>query len=107
MEGDGEMNNVLCGDCIALIPLLKTMCDGVLTSPPYNLGKNPNHGTAKRGDDKLYDEYKDNKTSEEYVSMMVNLFKALETVVKNKGVALVNMSYSSKGASLPYHTWWR
>lgn len=95
----------MCGDCLEIIPsLIKdgVVCDGVITSPPYNLGKNPNHRKKNATDHSFYSAYEDAKSPEEYITWVIQLFTLLEKIIKRKGVILWNMSYSSKDASLPY-----
>lgn len=79
--------------------------DGVLTSPPYNLGRNPRHRTQDSSDYSLYSSgaFKDNMTNEEYVAKMLQLFILFEKVVKETGVILWNMGISTKNAALPFH----
>lgn len=77
-------------------------CDGVITSPPYNLGKNPNHRRKSQSDYSFYSAYDDAKTPEQYMHAMIQLFQKLQRLVKPTGVVLFNMSYCSKSASLPY-----
>jgi site-specific DNA-methyltransferase (adenine-specific) len=101
MEKDTPIvDNVFCGDCVDLLANMKIKCDGVITSPPYNLGKNPNH--SYNGKNGFYNKYSDDKKPVDYISMIVSLFKTLENVITKKGVILLNLSYSSKDASLPY-----
>ncbi len=102
MEQPEQNDVVLCGDCLEILSTTDITCDGVITSPPYNLGKNPNHRRKDQEDVQFYSVYDDAKSPEEYVSHMVALFKKFEKVVKPKGVVLFNMSYSSKDASLPF-----
>jgi DNA modification methylase len=65
-----DSNAVLTGDCLYVIETLikkKVKVDGVITSPPYNLGKNPNHRKKSAKDYSFYSVYDDAKTSEEYI----------------------------------------
>ncbi len=94
---------VLTGDCLKIIPSIDVQVDGVITSPPYNLGKNPNHRRKDQSDHDFYSSYDDAKSAKEYTKLIVQLFRELEKVVAPKGIVLLNMSYSSKDASLPYH----
>jgi site-specific DNA-methyltransferase (adenine-specific) len=95
-------NQVICGDCLEKIPILTKRFDGVITSPPYNLGSNPNHRRKDQSDVSFYSLYDDAKTPKEYITLHVRLFSMLEKVVKPDGVILFNLSYSSKDASLPF-----
>lgn len=96
-------NKILLGDCLKVLTTLEeNSVDGVITSPPYNLGKNPNHRRKDQSDVRFYSAYEDSKTPEEYIIWMTKLFTLLEAVVQEDGVVLLNLSYSSKDASLPY-----
>lgn len=90
------------GDCLKVLEEADWVCDGVITSPPYNLGKNPNHRKKSASDRNLYSVYQDTKTAEEYIHWLVKLFSILEDRVTKLGVICLNLSYSSKNASLPY-----
>lgn len=55
------MTNIVCGDCFEILRIADSViCDGVITSPPYNLGSNPNHRHTGAKDKKLYQVYNDN-----------------------------------------------
>ena len=96
------MDTIIEGDCDQVIPTIGVVVDGVVTSPPYNLGKNPNHRRKDASDHSFYSSYEDSKTPDDYISLMVSLFKKFQTCVKKEGVVIFNMSYSSKNSSLPY-----
>jgi len=79
--------------------------DGVLTSPPYNLGGNPRHRAKDAADTQLYTGgFDDSLSAEEYVGNATMLFGKLERVVKERGVVLWNMGMSTKedGPLLPH-----
>jgi len=91
------------GDCVEVMNhFMKNFVDLIITSPFYNMGKNPNHGTKGSGTDSLYNEFKDNMTIEEYYNFMYKVFTLYEQILVRDGVILWNMSYSSKNAILPY-----
>lgn len=69
--------------------------DIVLTSPPYNINCNI------RGF-KMYDEYRDTKTENEYVEWTTSLFKEFDRIISPNGVVLYNLSYSHE---LPNLIW--
>jgi len=75
--------------------------DGIITSPPYNLGKNPNHRKLSEDDYNLYIDNIDNLSEEEYLEIRINEFKEFQRIMKNDGVILYNMSYSKENPMLP------
>jgi DNA modification methylase len=75
--------------------------DGIICSPQYNLGHNPNHRRIDQDDYNLYTESVDNLTEEEYINVRINEFKEFERIVKEDGVILYNMSYSKENPMLP------
>ena len=98
------MEFVYQGDCrIVLRELIdkNITVDGVITSPFYNLGKNPFHWKKGEGKEALYDEFSDNLTEQNYLDFMLEIFKLYEQIVNEDGVILFIMSYSSKNAILP------
>lgn len=87
--------NLMCGDCIEMIDKLKNshhQIDGVMTSPPYN--------TSRVGASDLYNsrysEYEDNKNNDEYIKWQVELFNAIDNILKPNGVILFNINYGSE-----------
>lgn len=89
---------IICGNCIDVIDIFKdNIFDGVITSPPYNLGNNPRHSKDKS----LYSNFSDNKSVDEYINDIVQLFNKLDRIIKEKGIILWNMGISTKNAILP------
>ena len=88
--------------------------DIVLTSPPYptfnsfSTHKNPRNSNISSTDGNerkptsyphyKYDLFVENKTTEEYIDWNVSLFNEFDKVLKDNGVVLYNLSYSSKCA---------
>lgn len=75
--------------------------DGIICSPPYNLGKNPNHRRLDQEDYHLYLSDVDELTTEEYLELRLTEFKEFDRVLKDKGVICYNMSYSGDCPILP------
>ena len=75
--------------------------NGIICSPPYNLGKNPNHRRTDQIDYNLYNENVDNLTEEQYLDMRIKEFKEFDRVVKDDGVICYNISYSKENPMLP------
>lgn len=96
--------NMIHGDCCEILQHMNVMFDGVLTSPPYNLGKNPRHRKKEDDDREMYlsGNFVDAKSDEDYISQMVKLFKIFEMRIIPTGVILWNMGISSKNGALPF-----
>ena len=77
------------------------LLNGIICSPPYNLGKNPNHRRTDQIDYNLYNENVDNLTEEQYLDMRIKEFKEFDRVVKDDGVICYNISYSKENPMLP------
>lgn len=75
---------------------------GIITSPPYNLGKNPNHRRKDQIDYNLYNSNVDNLTEEQYFDIRINEFKEFDRILKEDGVICYNMSYSKENPMLPF-----
>ena len=75
--------------------------DGVICSPPYNMGRNPNHRRTDQEDFHLYENDVDSLTTEEYLDLRLNEFKEFQRILKPKGVICYNMSYSGDNPMLP------
>lgn len=86
-------------DCFETMQRMKTQgvkCDVVLTSPPYNVGRNQRTKRAFNNYDKRYDIYIDDKTQEEYIDWTEQLFNAYDGILVQNGVVLYNVSYGSE-----------
>lgn len=77
------------------------LLNGIICSPPYNLGKNPNHRRTDQIDYNLYNENIDNLTEEQYLDIRIQEFKEFDRVVKDDGVICYNISYSKENPMLP------
>jgi DNA modification methylase len=75
--------------------------DGIITSPPYNMGRNPNHRRKDQEDFHLYEEDVDNLTTEQYLEKRLNEFKEFQRIIKPTGVICYNMSYAGDNPILP------
>jgi len=74
---------------------------GIICSPPYNLGKNPNHRRKEQTDFNLYENDIDNLTTEEYLELRLSEFKEFDRILKPDGVICYNISYSGNNPILP------
>jgi site-specific DNA-methyltransferase (adenine-specific) len=95
-----ELNEIYNEDCLMTMKRLQPNCiDAILTSPPYNTsrkGSSLNNACANV----RYDEFNDCKTDEEYIAWTIDIFKSYDKVLKQNGVILYNLSYSSENTHL-------
>jgi site-specific DNA-methyltransferase (adenine-specific) len=83
-------HEILCGDCLTLLPPLpEASVDVVVTSPPYNIGLR-------------YATYEDRREEEDYLDWMVAVATALRRVLKPEGSFFLNISGSSSRPWLPF-----
>jgi site-specific DNA-methyltransferase (adenine-specific) len=95
-----EINKIYNEDCLVTMKRLNTKCiDMILTSPPYNTSRK---GSSLNGASAnvRYDEFNDCKTDEEYINWTIDIFKHYEKILKQNGVILYNLSYSSENTHL-------
>jgi site-specific DNA-methyltransferase (adenine-specific) len=77
-EGELPVNKIVCGDCrYVLRKLPEESVDLVVTSPPYNVGK----------------EYEEPMTEEEYTDFLTEVFLGLKKVLKKDGRICWNVPY--------------
>lgn len=74
--------------------------DGIICSPPYNLGKNPNHRRLDQDDYNLYVENTDNLSEDEYLEIRIKEFQEFQRIVKTNGVICYNISYCKRSPIL-------
>ena len=90
-----ELNRIYNEDCfITMDTMVKNnvTVDLILTSPPYNTGRNNcNDIYATR-----YDVYTENKDFDDYADWTVQLFNYYNKILKNNGCVLYNISYGSE-----------
>ena len=95
-----EINKIHNEDCLITMSKIDNNCiDAIITSPPYNTsrkGSSLNNACANI----RYDEFNDCKTDEEYIEWTINIFKSYDKVLKENGVILYNLSYSSENTHL-------
>jgi len=76
-------NTIHLSDCVeGMSALPKGSVDMVVTSPPYNLGIK-------------YNTYKDNKSRQDYLAWMDEVFVAIKHCLKDDGHFFLNMGYSN------------
>lgn len=93
------MIEILNEDCGVTLSTLDECIDVILTSPPYNTGRELNSERARDNHEARYDIYLDNKTNDEYCDWVVKLFKNFDVVLKDNGCILWNVSYCSDNSA--------
>jgi len=97
-----EINKIYNEDnLITMSNMSNDLLNGIICSPPYNMGKNPNHRRKDQDDFNLYENNVDNLTTEEYLELRLNEFKEFDRILKPDGVICYNMSYSGDNPILP------
>lgn len=98
------MNKIWNEDCLETMVshLVDRSIDIVLTSPPYNTGRDLKSQRARDNHEGRYDEYSESKSNEEYDNFTVNLFNGFDKVLSHNGVVLYNISY---GTENPTQMW--
>lgn len=92
------MNIIFNEDCLLTMKReeLQNNVDLIITSPPYN--------TSRVGASDIwnsrYDTYKDKMTDQEYIDWTIEVFNGFDSVLKENGCVLYNMSYSSENTHL-------
>lgn len=79
--------------------------DIVLTSPPYNTGRNS--GNIERGMDNheiRYDIYLEQRNIDEYTNWTIDIFNHYDSILKKNGCILYNMSYGNENPEQMYLT---
>jgi len=95
-----ELNIIYNEDCNVTMNKLPHNCiDVIITSPPYNTSRK---GSSLDGAcaNIRYDEFDDCKTDDEYIDWTIDIFKNYDKVLKENGVVLYNLSYSSENTHL-------
>lgn len=79
--------------------------DIILTSPPYNTGRNS--GNIERGmknHERRYDIYLEQRNTDEYNDWTVDIFNHYDSILKENGCILYNMSYGNENPEQMYLT---
>lgn len=85
-----EINTLYHSDCIDLLKQMDSnFLSGVITSPPYNIGRK-------------YKGYKDKQKESVYLDWQVNIFNEIDKRLIQNGLILYNFSYSAGNPLLPY-----
>lgn len=88
-NGGIEMIKIFNEDCFGNMARLEKegfKADIILTSPPYNTGRN----------DERYDLYSDDMSTKKYANWSVRLFESYDKILNDNGVIIYNISYGSE-----------
>ena len=97
-----ELNNENCFATMSKMKENGEKVDIVLTSPPYNTGRNSNSERSLGNYEARYDIHLDNMTDEEYCQWSIDLFNSYDDILNENGVILYNISYGSES---PHVMW--
>lgn len=86
------INNENCFDTIRKMREKNRKVGLILTSPPYNTGRNSNSERGRNNHEARYDIHLDNMTDSEYLEWTKYLFRGFDSILKTNGVVLYNMS---------------
>lgn len=93
-----EVNIIYNDDCLVGMSKLPEDCiDIILTSPPYNTGRN---GKNIDRYEKKYDVYMEKRNDDEYIDWTISIFNQFNRILKQNGVILYNLSYGNEHPSL-------
>ena len=90
-------------DCFATMSRLAadgTKVDIILTSPPYGTSRNDISERSRKHHQARYDVYREALSDDEYILWTMNLFAHYDSILKENGVILYNMSYGSEHPDL-------
>ena len=89
------INNENCFDTIRKMREKNRKVGLILTSHPYNTGRNSNSERGRNNHEARYDIHLDNLTDSEYLEWTKYLFLGFDSILKTNGVVLYNMSYGT------------
>lgn len=89
------INNEDCFNTIQKIQDQGRKVGLVLTSPPYNTGRNSTDIKRRDTHEARYDIHLDNMTDSEYLDWTTALFHGFDSILRKNGVVLYNMSYGT------------
>ena len=93
-----EMNKIYNEDCFATMMKMRILgakCDVILTSPPYNTGRQTTSERARSENECRYDIHIDNLSASDYCEWSVEIFKRFDSILRENGVILWNVSYGN------------
>lgn len=90
-----EVNRIYNEDCLETMKRIEAKSvDVILTSPPYNKSRAVSEYALSHYN-AHYRDFDDAKSNEEYIGWTLERFREFERVLKDEGVVVYNMSYST------------
>ena len=90
-----------CGDCLDVMSSMdENFVDIVITSPPYGTCRSETfskESSQKRKYNMRYDEFVEDRTPEEYCQWSVDVFNAIDLVLKKNRIVLYNFGLGNDG----------
>lgn len=93
-----EINKIYNSDCFDFMGDMNRngiKADIILTSPPYNTGRPTASEKRRENYEGRYDIYIDNFSQNEYCDWCIKLFNEFDTILKQNGTILWNVSYGT------------
>ena len=98
---DNDNFTLYCGDCLdVMISMDENFVDIVITSPPYGTCRSETfskESSQKRKYNMRYDEFVEDRTPEEYCQWSVDVFNAIDLVLKKNRIVLYNFGLGNDG----------
>tara|TARA_R110002072_G_scaffold300523_1_gene478229 strand:+ start:179 stop:958 length:780 start_codon:yes stop_codon:yes gene_type:complete len=95
-----KLNKIYNENCLDTMQKMEQKkIDCILTSPPYNTSRKGS-SLKKASASVRYDEFNDCKTDNEYINWTLNIFNSYNKVLKENGIIIYNLSYSSENTHL-------
>ena len=98
---DNDNFTLYCGDCLDVMSSMdENFVDIVITSPPYGTCRSETfskESSQKRKYNMRYDEFVENRTPEEYCQWSVDVFNAIDLVLKKNRIVLYNFGLGNDG----------
>lgn len=94
-----ETITLVNGDCFNVMDNMnkqEVKVDLILTSPPYNTSRTSSGQRAIDNHENRYDIFLDTKTQDEYLKWTVELFNKYNSILREDGVILYNVSYGNE-----------
>ena len=98
---DNDNFTLYCGDCLDVMSSMdENFVDIVITSPPYGTCRSETfskESSQKRKYNMRYDEFVEDRTPEEYCQWSVDVFNAIDLVLKKNRIVLYNFGLGNDG----------
>lgn len=98
---DNDNFTLYCGDCLDVMSSMdENFVDIVITSPPYGTCRSETfskESSQKRKYNMRYDEFVEDRSPEEYCQWSVDVFNAIDLVLKKNRIVLYNFGLGNDG----------